>query len=80
MKAFEFDHRLIDSYARFSRSFSTNRYEDLKAEIDRHYDVGHLWPGALLSINPRIQGPAVDDWVRAGGTQEEVGGGYPGKR
>jgi hypothetical protein len=25
MKAFEFDHNLIDSYARFSRSFSTIR-------------------------------------------------------
>lgn len=35
MKAFEFDHRLIDSYDRFSRSFSTIRSDDLKAEINR---------------------------------------------
>ena len=34
MKAFEFDHRLIDSYARFSRSFSTIRPDDLKTEIN----------------------------------------------
>lgn len=51
MKAFEFDHRLIDSYARFSRSFSTTRSEDLKSEIDRQYDEGRFWPDALLSIN-----------------------------
>ena len=37
MKAFEFDHRLIDSYASFSRSFSTIRSPDLKSEIDRQY-------------------------------------------
>jgi hypothetical protein len=62
MKAFEFDRRLIDSYARFSRSFSTIRSADLKSEIDRQYDAGRFWPGALLSLNPRyLQGPTVDD-------------------
>jgi hypothetical protein len=39
MKAFEFDHRLIDAYARFSRSFSTIRSDDLKSEVDRQYDL-----------------------------------------
>ena len=42
MRAFEFDHRLIDSYAHFSRSFSIIRSEDLKAEIDRQYDAGRF--------------------------------------
>jgi hypothetical protein len=51
MKAFEFDHRLIDSYARFSRSFSIVRSDDLKSEIDRQYDAGRFWPEALLSLN-----------------------------
>jgi hypothetical protein len=81
MKAFEFDHRFIDSYAKFSRPFSTIGSEDLKAEIDRQCDVGRFWPDALLSNNPRfLQGPTVDEWVRAGGTQEEDGGGHKGKR
>lgn len=67
MKAFEFDHRLVDSYARFSRSFSTIRSDDLKSEIDRQYDAGRFWPDALLSLNPRhLQGPTVDDLVASG--------------
>lgn len=74
MRAFEFDHRLIDSYARFSRSFSTIRSEDLKAEIDRQYDAGRFWPDALLSINPRfLQGPTIDDLVTSGDLDEATG-------
>ena len=74
MKAFEFDHRLIDAYARFSRSFSTIRSEDLKSEINRQYDAGRFWPDALLSLNPRyLQGPTVDDLVASGDLDEATG-------
>lgn len=74
MKAFEFDHRLIDSYARFSRSFSTIRSEDLKSEIGRQYDAGRFWPDALLSLNPRyLEGPTVDDLVTSGDLDEATG-------
>jgi Lhr-like helicase len=74
MKAFEFDHRLIDSYARFSRSFSTIRSDDLKSEIDRQYDAGRFWPDALLSLNPRyLQGPTVDDLVASGDLDKATG-------
>ena len=74
MKAFEFDHRLINSYARFSRSFSTIRSDDLKSEIDRQYDAGRFWPDALLSLNPRyLQGPTVDDLVDSGDLDEATG-------
>ncbi|MGE0005651.1 MAG: DEAD/DEAH box helicase [Parvibaculaceae bacterium] len=74
MKAFEFDHRLIDSYARFSRSFSTIRSNDLKSEIDRQYDAGRFWPDALLSLNPRyLQGPTIDELVSSGDLDEATG-------
>ena len=74
MKAFEFDHRLIDSYARFSRSFSTIRSDDLKSEIDHQYDAGRFWPDALLSLNPRyLQGATVDDLVASGDLDEATG-------
>ncbi|MBY3060369.1 DEAD/DEAH box helicase [Rhizobium leguminosarum] len=74
MRAFEFDHRLVDSYARFSRSFSTTRSNDLKSEIDRQYDAGRFWPDALLSLNPRyLQGPTVDDLVASGDLDEATG-------
>lgn len=74
MKAFEFDHHLINSYARFSRSFSTIRSEDLKSEIGRQYDAGRFWPDALLSLNPRyLEGPTVDDLVASGDLDEATG-------
>jgi len=74
MKAFGFEHHLIDSYARFSRSFSTIRSDDLKSEIDRQYDAGRFWPDALLSLNPRyLQGPTVDDLVVSGDLDEATG-------
>ena len=74
MKAFEFDHRLVDSYASFSRSFSTIRSPDLKSEIDRQYDAGRFWPDALLSLNPRyLLGPTVDDLVASRDLDEATG-------
>ena len=74
MKAFEFDHRVIDSYDRFSRSFSAIRSDDLKSEIDRQYDAGRFWPDPLLSLNPRyLKGPTVDDLVASGELDEATG-------
>src|SRR5690606_16612614 len=67
MKAFEFDHNLIGSYARFSRSFSTIRAQDIAAEVSRQYADGRFWPDALLSLTPRfLSGPTVDDLVASG--------------
>ena len=74
MKAFEFDHRLIDSYARFSRSFSSIRSEDLRAEVEAQYDRGRFWPDALLSLNPRFMaGPTVDELVASGDLDAATG-------
>ncbi len=74
MKAFEFDHRLIESYARFSRSFSVVRTDDLRFQIDQQYDEGRFWPDALLSINPRfLQGPTVEELVASGDLDEATG-------
>jgi len=70
MKAFEFDHRLVDSYARLSRFFSIIRSEDLKAEIYCQYDAFRFLSDTLLSMESRcLQGPTVDEWVRAGGNR-----------
>jgi Lhr-like helicase len=74
MKAFKFDRHLVDAYARFSRSFSTIRSDDLASEINHQYDIGRFWPDALLSLNPRfLQGPTVDDLVASGDLLEETG-------
>ncbi|MCS6291164.1 MAG: DEAD/DEAH box helicase [Nitrospira sp.] len=74
MKAFDFDHHLIDSYARFSRSFTTIRTDDISQEIQRQYDDGRFWPEALLSVNPRfLSGPTVEDLVASGDLDEATG-------
>lgn len=74
MKAFEFDHQLISAYEQFSRSFSTIRAPDLKAEIDQQYDAGKFWPEALLSLNPRfLAGPTVDDLVASSDLDQGTG-------
>ena len=55
MKAFDLDRGVVENYASFSRSFSTIRAEDLRAEIDAQYQAGRFWPDALLSINPHFE-------------------------
>ena len=67
MKAFDFDDHIVRRYARFCRSFSTIRADDLREAIERQYDMGRFWPDPLLSLNPRYeQGPSTDDLVRSG--------------
>ncbi|MFN9090496.1 MAG: DEAD/DEAH box helicase, partial [Alphaproteobacteria bacterium] len=74
MKAFEFEHHLIDSYARFSRSFTNIRADDLRQEVEGQYAAGRFWPDAMLSLNPRyLSGPTVDDLVTSGDLEEETG-------
>lgn len=74
MRAFEFDHQLINAYEHFSRSFSAIRASDLKAAIDSHYDDGEFWPDALLSLNPRfLVGPTVDELVLSNDLDQGTG-------
>lgn len=74
MKAFEFDDYLVDAYARFSRSFTEIRAQDLSEAIDRASVRGRFWPEALLSLNPRyMPGPTVDELVSSGDLDEATG-------
>ncbi|WP_217847001.1 DEAD/DEAH box helicase [Paracoccus marcusii] len=74
MRAFEFDHHLVDAYARFSRSFASIRAEDLRSEVDRQYEEGRFWPDSLLSLNPRyLPGAKVDALVSSGDLDEATG-------
>lgn len=74
MKAFDFEHHLIGSYARFSQSFTSIRAEDLNAEIAGQYAQGRFWPDALLSLNPRyLSGPSIDELVASGDLDAATG-------
>lgn len=67
MKAFEFDHKLIDAYSSFSRSFNKIHADDLRGQVEAEYDVGRFWPDSLLALNPRyMMGPTVDELVEVG--------------
>ena len=67
MKAFDFDDHIVQRYARFSRSFSTIRADDLRDAIEQQYEKGRFWPEPLLSLNPSYeQGPSTDDLVQSG--------------
>lgn len=74
MKAFDFDQHLITAYERFSRSFTSIRSDDLRAEIDRQYDEGRFWPEALLSLNPRYRSDRnIDELVATGDLDDATG-------
>ena len=78
MKAFPFDRHIVESYARFSQSFSTIRAPDLRETIEREYKEGRFWPDALLSLNPRYEaGPTADDLVNSGDVCSETAQVFP---
>ena len=78
MKAFLFDRHIVESYARFSQSFSTIKAPDLREAIEREYKEGRFWPDALLSLNPRYEaGPTADDLVNSGDVCSETAQVFP---
>ncbi len=78
MKAFPFDRHIVESYARFSQSFSTIKAPDLREAIEREYKEGRFWPDALLSLNPRYEaGPTADDLVNSGDVCSETAQIFP---
>jgi len=74
MRAFEFDHHLVDTYERFSRSFASLHAEDLRVEVNRQYEIGRFWPDSLLSLNPRyLPGASVNVLVASGDLDRATG-------
>lgn len=74
MKAFEFDSEIVETYSRFSRSFSTIRADDLREQVEAEYSAGRFWPESLLSLNPRyLKGPTVDELVSSSDLDEATG-------
>ena len=64
MDAFEFRNRLIEEYARFSRSFTKIKASDIWSAVDEIYDQQRFWPAPLIQINPNfLPGPSVEELV-----------------
>lgn len=67
MNVFEFRDRVIDEYARFSRSFTRIRADDIAEVVDDAYASGRFWPAPLIQINPNFAaGGSIDELVEAG--------------
>ncbi|MBW7057830.1 DEAD/DEAH box helicase [Paracoccus bogoriensis] len=74
MRAFDYDHELINAYESFSRSFASIRAEDILAEVDAQYAAGRFWPESLLSLNPRYErGASISELVAAGDLHPATG-------
>ena len=64
MDVFAFRDELVAKYARFSRSFTRIRAEDISREVDSAYAGGRFWPAPLVQLNPEFEpGGWVDDLV-----------------
>ncbi len=55
MDVFAFRNELVTEYARFSRSFTKIRADDITKAIDAAYGEGHFWPDPLVQINPNFE-------------------------
>lgn len=62
MDVFDFRNRLVEDYARYTRSFIKIADERIKAKVDEALNNGALWPEPLLQLNPTFRpGGTIDD-------------------
>ena len=54
MDVFDLRSRLVEDYARYTRSFIKIADPRIKAKVDGALDDGALWPEPLLQLNPDI--------------------------
>jgi ATP-dependent helicase YprA (DUF1998 family) len=67
MDVFDLRARLVEDYARYTRSFIKIADPRIKAKVHGGLDDGALWPEPLLQLNPTFQpGGTVDDLVADG--------------
>lgn len=67
MDVFDLRNRLVDDYARYTRSFIKIANERIHAMVDQALEAGALWPEPLLQLNPTFQpGGSIDDLVADG--------------
>lgn len=74
MDVFTFRDRLVQEYARFSRSFTKIRAEDIARAVDDAYAGGRFWPAPLVQLNPSFaSGGTIDELVADGTLEHECG-------
>ncbi|MCC6697944.1 MAG: DEAD/DEAH box helicase [Candidatus Hydrogenedentes bacterium] len=64
MDVFDLRNRLVDDYARYTRSFIKIADERILARVNQALDDGALWPEPLLQLNPTfLPGGTIDNLV-----------------
>ncbi len=67
MDVFDFRDRLVDEYARFTRSFVKIRAADIKAHVDAEYAAERFWPAPMVQLNPAfVSGGNIGEFVAEG--------------
>src|SRR3974390_753721 len=67
MFIFDLDRQVVTEYARFARSFTTIRAEDLSSQLEKAYAERKFWPEPMIQINPRFQEGTTVGRLVAGG-------------
>jgi len=67
MDVFELRGRLVEDYARYTRSFIKIADERIGARVENALTAGALWPEPLLQLNPTfLPGGTIDELVKDG--------------
>jgi ATP-dependent helicase YprA (DUF1998 family) len=67
MDVFDLRNRLVEDYARYTRSFIKIADPRICEKVDGALDGGALWPEPLLQLNPTfLPGGTIDDLVADG--------------
>jgi len=67
MDVFDLRNRLVEDYARYTRSFIKIADPRIRDKVDGALDEGALWPEPLLQLNPTfLPGGTIDDLVADG--------------
>src|SRR5215210_470621 len=67
LDVFQLRDDVVGGYADYVRSFLTIADPQIKGFVEERLDEGHLWPDALVQLNPAFQpGATIDDLVGEG--------------
>jgi len=67
MDVFDFRDKLVDEYARFTRSFVRIGAPDIKAHVDQEYAAERFWPAPMVQLNPAfVSGGDIGKFVAEG--------------
>jgi superfamily II DNA/RNA helicase len=68
MDVFDLRNRLVDDYARYTRSFIKIADPRIRQKVDGALEGGALWPEPLLQLNPTFLPGGTIDYLVADGT------------